>query len=583
MSSIRESFVPAASFPAASRNVVRGAAAVASSLLLCLLAACGGGGGGGSSSGTDSAAGTGSSSSSGSTSGGSTGTSSGSSGSTDTSSGSTSTSTSTGSSSSSGSTGSTDTSGSTGSTSTTSSTDTTDVPTASIFSLTTGATTTSSTLATASTTGSTYYVGGSGTLPSGSVRVATMAAVPWATLAAGSKVIVAAGTYAGVTTISGATGTSSAPIVVTAADTANPPVFTDSFNLIGDAYLQLTHLVVSAPTYAGFIIRQASNHVTVAYSTVSGAPEGVNVTDGAGIGNRILYNSIVDSTNDGINLEVNSSATERSLVRGNVVQRSAVHGIEVRASHYQIDYNTVSGSGQSTGGASGIHLYSASASEDSGDDNVVSYNRSYANLDSVAYDGNGIEADHWCDGNVISYNLTWSNDGAGILVYDGSNNVVRGNTAWNNGLDSGNTHSAGQGQIMITGTSASTVAGNQVWNNLLASTKAAVPALYVDTRAVSGGNTIGANLYYNSAAGRLVRWTDSLFEQTAALIATATGATGGTVEAPAFANTASPLASGLKLSARPSATGVLPTGVADLTGSAPASGDSFFGAYYTAP
>lgn len=429
--------------------------------------------------------------------------------------------------------------------------------------------------------GKTVVVGGTGTLAAGQTRVATLAAVPWSTLPAGSVVLVSAGAYAGVTTIT-AVGTKANPIVVTAADVAHSPVLSDSVDFQHAAWVTVSHVSVQAPTYAGFIIRLGSSHITVSDSMVSNAPSGVSITAEAGTGHQILRNTITGSAVDGIGLEVNADAAERTLVQRNNISRSGVHGIELRASHYQVEYNTVTASGQSSGGASGIHVYSGSASEDSGDDNLVRYNLSYANSDKVAADGNGIEIDQWCDGNTVAFNQAWGNDGAGIIVYDGSNNVVQNNTTWNDGVNSGGTH-VGTAEIAITGTAASTARGNHVWNNLAFSTHATVPALYVDTHAVAGGNTIGANLLWNGAAGTVLRWTDSATKQTAAAIDATTGVAGSLVAAPAFADSAAPLAGGLKLAAMPSLHGVLPSGLADAAGVAPASGDAFFGAYYKAP
>jgi parallel beta-helix repeat protein len=446
---------------------------------------------------------------------------------------------------------------------------------------TTTTTTTGSTLPVATGGGATYLVGSGCALPTGATRVASPAAIAWSTLPAGSLVLVCAGTYAGITTIT-ATGTSANPIVVTAYDSASPPVLTESIDLQGAAWVQLSHLTVRSPTYAGFIIRRGSHHLTVADSTVTGAFAGVNITDAAGTGHRILRNTISDSVVDGINAEVNADASERTLIQHNTIVRSGVHGIEVRASHYQVEYNTVSKSGQTTGGASGIHLYSGSESEDSGDDNWVRYNLSYANNDTRAYDGNGIEADRWCDDNTIAFNLVWGNDGAGIIVYDGKNNAVQNNTAWNNGVDSG-AMMALRGEIVVSGTTDTSAAGNRVWNNIAYSTRSSVSALYVDTHAVAAGNTLGANLLYSAAGGPVLRWTDSASYRIATLIDTLTGTTGNVVEAPAFSNTSAPLEGGLKLTRQPSAPGVLPTGLVDLAGASPVSTDAFFGAYYTAP
>ncbi len=426
------------------------------------------------------------------------------------------------------------------------------------------------------------YVVGSAALPAGATRVASIMAVPRATLPADSEVLVSPGTWSGVTTIT-SVGTPAAPIVVTAADAANPPVLTNSVDFQHAAYVQMSHVTVQAPTYAGFVIRLGSNHIAVTDSTINRAPMGISITGAAGTGHRLLRNTIADSMTHGISVDVNADPADRTLIQHNQILRSGQHGMELRASHYEVEYNTVTASGQASGGTSGIHLYSGSSAEDSGDDNLVRWHMSYANADTTAVDGNGIEVDQWCDRNVLAYNVVWGNDGAGVIVYDGSNNQVEGNTAYGNGLDPSRTHVA-LGQIVISGTAAATAKGNHVWNNVAASTLAGVPALYVDTRAVAGGNTIGANLYGNGAGGTLLRWTDSATKQTAPLIDAITGVAGSVAGMPAFADAVHPLANGLRLSAQPALKGAAPAaGDVDILGVAVQSGWAWFGAYFTAP
>lgn len=409
-----------------------------------------------------------------------------------------------------------------------------------------------------------------------------MMAVPWSSLPAGAEVLVSPGTWTGVTTIN-ATGTKAAPIVITAADPADPPVLANSVDLQHSAYVQISHVTVQAPSYAGIIIRMASHHITVADNTINHAPVGITITGAAGTGHQLLRNTIADAATHGISVDVNADPAERTLIAHNQVLRSGQHGMEIRASHYQVDSNTVSASGQATGGTSGIHVYSGSSGETSGDDNLVRWNLSYGNRDTAAVDGNGIEVDQWCNGNTVAYNLVWGNDGAGIIVFDGSNNLIVGNTAYGNGRDPSHTHVA-LGQIIVSGTAAATVKGNHVWNNIAASTLPGVPALYVDTRAVSGGNTFGANLYANSAGGTLLRWTDSAALQTTALIDATVGSVGSVVGMPAFASVATPLAGGLKLVSQPPLKGALPAaGDVDLAGNTVHTGWAFFGAYWTAP
>lgn len=554
----------AASPVPSSSRAFRGAAALASALLLCLASGCGGGGG--ASGGQQAATGTGAGTSTGS--GSTTG---GTGGGTTAGTGSTGDATITGIPLPPVTGGGTDTAGG-GSTGTGTGTGT-DAGTGS-----TGAPSTP--LATGG--GSTYVVG-NGTLPTGALRVAALTDVPWSTLPAGSVVLVSPGSYAGVTTIT-AVGTAANPIVVTALDTANPPTLTESVDFQHAAYVQVSHVVVQQPTYAGFVIRLGSSHITVSDSTIDRAPAGIAITGAAGTAHQLLRNTITDSATDGIGVEVNADPAQRTLIQRNTILRSGQHGIEVRASHYQVEYNTVTASGQAGGGGtSGIHVYSGSPGEDSGDDNWIRYNLSYANTDRVAADGNGIEVDQWCDGNVVAFNQTWGNDGAGIIVYDGSRNTIQNNTTWNDGADSGGTH-VGVAELAITGTSTATVNGNRVFDNLSFSTRAGVPALYVDTTAVAaGGNVVGPNMLWNGAAGMVLRWTDSSTKQTAAAVDAATGTTGNLVAAPAFTNTGAPAAGGLKLAAMPALAGVMPTGLADAANAAPAAGDAFFGAFYTAP
>ena len=371
------------------------------------------------------------------------------------------------------------------------------------------------------------YVVGSATLPAGATRVASLAAVPWATLPAGSEVLVSPGTWSGVTTIT-SVGTAAAPIVVTPADTANPPVLSNSVDFQGAAYVQVSHVTVQSPAFAGFVIRLGSNHISVTDATISHAPLGISITDAAGTGHRLLRNLISDSTTHGISVDVNADPAERTLIEHNTIARSG----------------------------------------------------------TVAVDGNGIEVDQWCDGNTVAYNVAWGNDGAGIIVFDGSDNVVEGNTAYGNGLDPSRTHVA-LGQLIVSGTSAATVTGNHVWNNLAASTLAGVPAIYIDSRAVSGGNTVGPNLYANAAGGTLLRWTDSATRQTATLIDATTASVGNVTGVPAFADIANPLADGLRLTAQPAQParpGTAPAaGDVDFLGTAVQAGWSFLGAYWTSP
>jgi hypothetical protein len=253
-------------------------------------------------------------------------------------------------------------------------------------------------------TGVVVVVGDGATLPDGATRVAQLTDVPWASLPAGSTVIVSSGEYGGPVTIT-AQGSATEPIVVRADDDAHPPVLTNSVDFQQAAWVRVQHLVVQSPAYSGFIIRRGSQHITVADSVVRHAPMGVDIADGAGIGHAILRNRIEDSTTNGIGLGVNADPADRTLIQHNTVLRSGHHGMEVQASNYQIEYNEVAQSGQAIGGTSGIHIYSAALGDGTGAGNLVRYNFSHDNADPWLSDGNGIQIDRWCDGNTLAYNV----------------------------------------------------------------------------------------------------------------------------------------------------------------------------------
>ena len=429
---------------------------------------------------------------------------------------------------------------------------------------------------------STYLVGNATPLPAGAIRVGSLAAVPWSSLEPGSHVLVSPGTYSGVTTIV-AQGAPGAPIVLMPFSAAQAPVLLDSIDVQHSEYLRVTGMKIQSPTYGGIILRNGSNHVALSYNVISGAPMGVNITMGAGTGNNVSSNTITGSIGDGIVVDVNANPGDRTLIAYNTIQSSGTHGIEIHASHYQIEHNVVSGSGRTSPGTSGIHLFSASAQEDSGDDNIVRYNSTYANNDTTAYDGNGIEVDHWCDHNTISFNTAWDNDGSGIIVYDGQYNLVEGNTLYGNVRDPGGTHAAAGGELVIGSSTLKRSAYNVVRDNLIVSQHAVAPAFHLDSGSLGNGNAVGPNLYYNTTGGKLVRFGDSNLSQTLAQVNAITGTSGNVIGMPTFVAPTQPLANGLRLAQMPGATGVFLSGAVDRLGQTAISGWSFFGAYFTHP
>ncbi|HUD34700.1 MAG TPA: right-handed parallel beta-helix repeat-containing protein, partial [Variovorax sp.] len=325
-------------------------------------------------------------------------------------------------------------------------------------------------------------VGGSAdTAVQGARRYAELADVPWSGLAAGTRVMVLPGSCAGPVAMT-ANGSAEAPIRVEPVDPVQMPVVRNSIDVRSASYLTVTGLQVRSPMWGGFVIPQGSRQITLDRNVIMNAPIGIDITDGAGLGLVINQNLIEDSATHAISVATNAIAAQRNAITGNTLRRSGYHGIELRDSFWRVERKDVSGSGRAIPGTSGIHVYSPDPSEDSGDDNVVRYNASHANADTGASDGNGIQVDHWCDRNVVVFNLVWGNDGSGINIYEAADNVVYANTSLANNLDPGRTHGALAEIVVGASPSNNRTTRNRVFDNIALSTRANVPALYVDGR-----------------------------------------------------------------------------------------------------
>jgi len=439
------------------------------------------------------------------------------------------------------------------------------------------------TTAAAATTGWTVAVGAVPDAPADAVHYDRLMDVPWSALPAGSSVLVGPGSQPGPVTIT-AKGTSAAPITIKAVDKSRMPEINGSVDFQGAAWVKLQRVVVQDSPYAAVVIRRGSHHITLGNSLLRRSAMGVSITDGAGSGMRIVGNRIEDSATVGIAVDrVNSDASDRSRFLRNTIVRSGHHGMEIQGSRYLIERNTVSDSGLTMGGTSGIHIYSSSASEDSGDGNLVRRNFSYNNHDTQMSDGNGIQVDQWCDGNEVSYNVVWNNDGAGIILFDAADNRVFGNTAKSNARDPARTH-GDRGELILNsaGTALDRTRGNQVWNNLLVADQPGVAALKIDATTANNANTVAHNLLHQRNGDPVLQHA-STAARTAAEVDAATGGTGTDVEAPVFAAEATPLTHGLRLVVPPQRRGAMVNKRIDMASQSPQGQASYMGAYYAPP
>lgn len=434
---------------------------------------------------------------------------------------------------------------------------------------------------TAAGTATVIAVGPVSPMPTGAVQVARMVDIPWASLPPGTEVIVAAGVPQDAVMIN-ARGTAAAPITVRPSTASGNIVVRYGVDFQNASYVRLTGVQVEDSPWQAVMIRRGSDHLTIDRAALRRAVIGLEIADDAGTGHQILDNLIEDSGTTGISVtRAKSSPTDRTRIAGNQITRSGHHGMEINGSNYLIERNTVSYSGRLIGGTSGIHLYSASPQEDTGDYNIVRYNFTHHNRDTLLSDGNGIQVDQYCDNNEVSFNVSWANDGAGIIVFDGANNLLRGNTLKGNALDPGRTH-GDLGELIINsaGPQTNRSRGNRVLDNVIVATQPAARGLYVDYTTAPNANTVGPNLVHHRAGGTVFQRGGQV-GQTGPQIDSITGTRGNLVEAPVFVKESAPQYHGLKLARLPSGKGAAVSAVKDMLGSTPQPTDGFFGAYYT--
>jgi parallel beta-helix repeat protein len=417
------------------------------------------------------------------------------------------------------------------------------------------------------------YVVGNGALPQGAIRVSALNQIPFSSLVAGSKIFLSSGTYTGGFTIAGArNGTAANPIIVDALDTSNPPVINVSVDIQNSQYLKVQNLVVNNSTYSGIILRSGSNHISVVNNKISSAGQaGIQVSsESFAVSHLIQGNTITNASIDGIYVDKNiSSSTDQIQIINNTITGSATHGIEILASYVTVTGNKVYGSGRTIGGSSGIHLYSDAASASTSpytalpycDHVTISKNYVSGTRELQYYDGNGIELDHFCDSNLVQFNVITGNDGHGIIAFDSQNNIIRFNTVYGNSVDLNKQHStngailSNVAEITLSTGGYNRTTNNYVYDNIAVATHALITdkyhsssAIFIDENtALNQVNYIGPNMMYHTAGGTILRYTFSYFLTTTASINSYTKTSGNIVAMPDFVNATLPVSGGLRL------------------------------------
>jgi parallel beta-helix repeat protein len=346
-------------------------------------------------------------------------------------------------------------------------------------------------------------------------RSSALAQLDWRALAPGDEVVLQRGRYRQPIVISGR-GSASAPILIRAAPGADV-VVENSVVLDGAAFVVVEGLKIRGAEHSGVILRNASSDITIRNTVVSDSGLGIWIGGGAGMRHRIVGNVIHDNKTHGIAVDrVSNDPGSETVIADNRIYNNATHGIEIIGSRFIVERNIVHNNGLKHFGASGIHLYAGGFQnsgeiEGLGDHNVIRFNVSYDNKDPWTHDGNGIQADIWCDDNEIYSNVAFGNDGAGITIFGSKGNAVFGNLLVANMRDPGRTHTY-KGEIVLATEYTRQIdrtENNEIIGNVILPTSSGAAGIFADRFTVRKPLTIENNLIRHYAAGALLAWGGS--------------------------------------------------------------------------
>lgn len=294
-------------------------------------------------------------------------------------------------------------------------------------------------------------------------------------------------------------GSAGAPITIGSYGAGAAPVIAGILDFDNGAqYITATGFGIISVNGPGIAIQNGANHIEVARMAISNSLAGIWMGNFAGSDNFIHDNTIQGSIGEGIGLDTTTAgAGHETRVIHNTISRSGLDGIEVTTDHAIISGNTVSDSGLSHSGTAGIHLWGGDPANGWGNDNFISGNVLLHNHDATFLDGEGILLDRNVTGNVVSHNLTFGNDSAGIADYDNGGNTITGNTLIGDGVGPVAAHpvrtelwfAEDNGQIE----------GNVIRDNVALSSAQGGFAVFTDAQSQVSGNSFSGNVYENTA------------------------------------------------------------------------------------
>ena len=287
-----------------------------------------------------------------------------------------------------------------------------------------------------------------------------------------------------------------APTLIGAYGTGSAPVINGSVDFSGASDVEFGGFQMTNGGGASIIIQLGSSNILVANNVVVGSKEGIWIGNNAGSGNSVQDNTVIGSAGAGILIDSTSSgAADETQISNNVVVGSGADGIEVSSNYVMITDNTVAYSGLTTPATSGIHVFTSSATQGTGDHNTIAGNVVGYSQDHTMQDGNGILLDQWTGNNVVSDNFALGNDGAGIALYDSSANFISDNVTGADGVNSGGSHSILA--ELIVNESLGLTKGNVITGNTFLGFQPNGFAVFVDTEAATAGNSFSGNVFEN--------------------------------------------------------------------------------------
>jgi parallel beta-helix repeat protein len=316
---------------------------------------------------------------------------------------------------------------------------------------------------------------------------------------AGYSYLQKAGTTYNGSVVVGGSGTADAPIQIGSYGNGAAPIVDGTVVFDGTAFISIQGYSIIGGASEGIAIYSSSHNVQVIGNEIHDSVAGIWMGGGAStVGHNVIANNdIFNNSVMGIAIDqVANTGNSETTISGNRIYSNGSHGIELEGNYFNVSDNIVYDNGGEIAGSSGIHIYAGGFQGtpyvDFGSYNTISDNVLYSNHDAVLSDGNGIELDQQTHNNLVSDNLAFNNDGAGVAVLDSWSNSIVGNLLIGNAQDPSDTHGL-RADLILLETSAGLTANNTVSQNLSLDLQATEQAILIAGSEMLPSNTVTDN------------------------------------------------------------------------------------------